>query len=56
MKDTISDQKLKKVVGILDQCTLMLKFYVSTRESKYFQEFKWAVERLHYLLKGDQHE
>jgi hypothetical protein len=56
MKDTIPDQELQKVVDILDQCALMLKFYVGTRESKYFQELRWAVERLHYLLKGDQHE
>jgi len=56
MKGTIPDHKLQKVVDILDQCTLILKFYVGTRESKYFQELTWAVERLHYLLKGDQDE
>ena len=52
MKDTIPDQKLQKAVDILDQCTLAIKFYIGTKESKYFQEFIWAVERLHYLVKG----
>jgi len=53
MKDTIPDHKLQKAVDILDQCTLALKFYIGTKEPKYFQEFIWAVERLHYLVKGD---
>ncbi len=56
MKDTIPDQKLQKAVDILDQCTLALKFYIGTKEPKYFQEFIWAVERLHYLVKGGKNE
>lgn len=56
MKDTIPDHKLQKAVGILDQCTLALKFYIGTKEPKYFQEFIWAVERLHYLVKGGKDE
>ncbi len=50
MKDTTPDQKLKKAVDILDQCTLALKFYVNTRDPKYLQELEWAVKRLHQLL------
>lgn len=53
MKDTIPDQKLQKAVNILDQYTLTLKFYIGTKEPKYLQEFIWAVERLHYLVKGN---
>jgi len=56
MKDTILDQKLQKAVDIFDQCTLALKFYIGTNESKYFQEFIWAVERLHHLVKGENNE
>lgn len=53
MKDQIPDHKLQKAIKILDQCTLALKFYIGTKEPKYFQEFIWAVERLHYLVKGN---
>lgn len=56
MKDQIPDHKLQNAVDILDQCTLALKFYIGTKEPKYFQEFIWAVERLHYLVKGDKND
>lgn len=56
MKDKIPDHKLQKAADILDQCTLALKFYISTKEPKYFQEFIWAVERLHYLVKGNRND
>lgn len=54
MKDTVPAQKLQKAVDILDQIILTLKFYMGTKEPKYFQEFIWAVDRLHYLLKGER--
>ena len=50
MKDIITDQKLQKAVDILEQCSLALKFYVGTRESKYLHELEWSVKRLHQLL------
>ncbi|MBU0578701.1 hypothetical protein KKE34_00135 [Patescibacteria group bacterium] len=55
MKETIPDQELQKIVDILDQTVLALKFYIGTKKPKYFNEFKWAIKRLHQLLivKGD---
>lgn len=58
MKDTIPDHILQKVIDILDQCALALRFYTATKQDKYLDELTWAVRRLNQLFneKGESHE
>lgn len=56
MKDQIPDHKLQKIVDILDQCALALRFYTTTKQDKYLDELTWAVRRLNQLLEKKEDE
>lgn len=44
-------EELETIIDALDQATLALKFYLSTRQPKYLQVLENAVTNLHQLIK-----
>lgn len=42
----MTEQKLTKILDIVEQMILALKFYLVTKDTKYFDELTWALKRM----------